>query len=73
MFIALVSGANPTIPSGRISENVQFAPLESKVVLRVVEYVVSPWFWDAGHLFVERRLDADLVWNLQAVSFAAGL
>ena len=47
--------------------------LHQKIVLGVIEYVVSPWLWDAGHLLVKRRLDLDLVWKLQAVSFSTSL
>ena len=38
--------------------------LHQKVVLAVVEDVVSPRMWDARHLFVKRRLDLDLGWEL---------
>lgn len=50
-----------------------FGKLHQKIVLSVVEDVVSPWFWDARHLLVKGRLDLDLVRELQAISFATGL
>lgn len=42
-------------------------------MLGVVEDVASPGLWDAGHLFVKRRLDLDFGWKFQAIPFTTSL
>ena len=47
--------------------------LFEQVVLRVVEDVVGVRLWDAWVVLAEWGLDGDLVGELDAVAFAAGL